>query len=109
MLEVEKNFKSEIEGIRNDNQTNSEKIQTINEELAATQLEVCYLKTQISEQVDEKTTTQLNQIECNQYDKVFGIALPLSAPNFHVKSQWSGKNLLGSLLVSVREDREQNK
>ena len=42
-------------------------------------------------------------VECNQWDKVFGAGVPLSSPNFHIKSQHPGSNLLGQILMEIRQ------
>lgn len=42
-------------------------------------------------------------VECNKYDKYWGVGLSLHDDNALVRANWKGENTLGNILVAVRE------
>ena len=45
--------------------------------------------------------------ECSPYDKKWGIGIDISDPDRFVIAKWKGKNLLGRILMEVREELRQ--
>ena len=43
-------------------------------------------------------------VECNPHDRVFGVGLSINSPDALIPEKWKGTNLLGRILVSVREE-----
>ena len=43
-------------------------------------------------------------VETSPYDRTWGIGLAIEDPNIHDPSQWRGSNILGQILVEVREE-----
>ena len=46
-------------------------------------------------------------VECNKYDRYWGIGLAMSDPEATDPEQWNGKNLLGKTLDRVRDELTQ--
>ena len=42
-------------------------------------------------------------VECNQYDKVWGIGLKLNNDDALDRNKWQGENALGQILIQIRE------
>jgi ribA/ribD-fused uncharacterized protein len=49
-------------------------------------------------------TGERNLVEANAYDTVWGIGIGLRNSNILDETRWKGTNLLGTLLVSLREE-----
>lgn len=45
-------------------------------------------------------------VECNRYDRVWGIGLGLESEQAADSTTWNGGNLLGTLLCEVRDSLE---
>ena len=43
-------------------------------------------------------------VECNPYDRIWGIGLGLNDLRIYDKTKWKGKNLLGKVLTELRGD-----
>ena len=48
-----------------------------------------------------KSTGSKTLVEC-AYDRVWGSGVPLHEDNYFNETQWSGGNLLGTILMNVR-------
>lgn len=49
-------------------------------------------------------TEDLEIVEASPYDKIWGIGMDIDHPNILDKSKWLGENLLGKVLMKVRNE-----
>lgn len=75
-------------------------------------LKACLEKFKQNEELKEKLLEfDVNSIfvNCNPYEKVWGIGLRPDDPRTYYKSRWKGKNLLGDCLSRVRKELENDR
>lgn len=68
--------------------------------------EACMFKFQQNPDLKEELLETENKllVEASPYDRIWGIGLRSEDPNFLDMSKWRGKNLLGKVLMDVRDE-----
>ena len=70
----------------------------------------CTLKFSQNEKLLQKLLqTKGNLVEANKHDNFFSCGLSLEDPNISEQSRWAGQNMLGSILVALRQTFRENR